>query len=270
MSAPSSIFGYLPDPVDERDWDSAKLLQARPMATVVESLDWRSKVVDILNQGSLGSCVAHAILGAIRLKHVFDGIKKPKLGNRLHVYAGARSYIGTRDWDSGCHIRDGFRWTNGVGFMPEDETDDGYDVSTFKELPNPREMKLMHDQRNKLEGQVEYYRVTETGAEREAALKQAMSSGGVPLLGTATTRDFLRYTDGILRKPSPTTRQTGGHAFYLCGYTPDYAIAANSWDDDWGIDGFMHLGWDYIRWRETRDIWVVDKAPYYSHLEARS
>lgn len=266
MPAPSSNFGYLPDPIDDRDWScSEKLLQTRQL-TVVETLDWRSKVPEILNQGPLGACVAHGVLGAIRLKHVFDGIDQPKLGNRLHVYRGARAYIGTGDWDSGSHIRDAFRFLNAAGFMPEDETDNDYDISKFQELPNPREMRLMHDQRNKVLGQVSYYRVTEAGEDRKPVLQRAMSQGGIPVLGTATTRDFLRYNDGILRKPSPTARQTGGHAFYLCGYTPDYAIIANSWDDDWGIDGFGYLGWDYIAWPETRDIWVVDKAPYYSHL----
>lgn len=268
MSAPTSAFGYIPDPVDERDWDFKQLLSAQPMATVVEAIDWREKVPEILNQGLLGSCVAHGVLGAIRLKQVFNGVQDPKLGNRLHVYAGARAYIGTRDWDSGSHIRDAFRFINAAGFMPEDETDDGYDASKFKELPNPREMRLMHDQRNKLEGQVAYYRITERGEDRKSALKLAMSSGGIPVVGTATTDDFLEYESGILRKPEPSQRQTGGHAFYLVGYTPTHVIVANSWDEDWGLNGFLHLGWDYVMWDETRDIWIVNKAPYYSHLEA--
>lgn len=126
----------------------------------------------------------------------------------------------------------------------------------------------MHDQKNKLQGQVTYYRVSDSGEARVKMLKQAMSAGGIPVLGTATTDVFLNYQSGILRKPPASERQTGGHAFYLCGYTPDYVIFANSWGDDWGQAGFGYLGWDYIKWPETRDIWVVDKAPYYSHLEA--
>lgn len=269
MAVPAVVFGYSPDPVDKRDWSySGKFLTSRTESqlTIVEKLDWRSSVVAILDQEQLGSCVANAVFGAIRLKHTFDGIKDPKLGNRLHVYAGARAYIGMKEWDSGSNIRDAFRFINSVGFMPEDETDNGYDINKYTDLPTPREMRIMYDQKNKLEGQVVYYRVTEKGKNRIDTLKQAMSQGGVPVLGTATTRDFLRYKEGILSKPDSVERRTGGHAFYLCGYTPDYAIMANSWNVDWGIDGFGYIGWDWLGWDETRDIWIVQKAPYYSHL----
>lgn len=269
MPIPSSNFGYLPDPVDVRDWSySEKRLSQQPQHTIVEALDWRQKVPEILWQKSLGSCVAHGVLGAFRLRHVLDGIKNPKLGNRLHMYAGLRSYIGTLDWDSGGHNRDAFRWANAVGFMPEDETKNGYDISKFTELPTPQEQHRMHDQRNKLQGQVNYYRIWERGEARTPVLKQAMSAGGIPVLGTATTEAFLKYSGGILRKPATGTRQTGGHAFYLCGYTPDYVIFANSWDVDWGLSGFGYLGWDWVEWEETRDIWIVQEVPYYSHLEA--
>ena len=265
MPVPSSSFGYLPDYPDDKDWKFSDLAKAQPLKAVEDEVDLRPHVTSILNQGSLGSCVAHGILGAIRLKHVLDGIQNPLLGNRLHVYGGARALIGTLDWDSGCYIRDGFRYVNAMGFMPESETDNGYQVSEYREMPSPREQRVMYDQKNKQEGQVEYYRIWEQGDDRIAALKQALSNHVIPVLGTATTREFLSYRRGILRKPSSTTRQTGGHAFYLCGYTREYAIGVNSWDDDWGFDGFMYIGWDYIRWRETRDIWGVAKAPYYSH-----
>jgi len=266
MPFPHTLSGYLPDPKDPRDLNCQTLFAASQ--TLVEAIDWRDKVPDILDQGRLGSCVAHGVLGAIRLKHVFDGIEKPLLGNRLHVYRGARAYIGTGEWDSGSHIRDAFRFTNAVGFMPEAETDNGYDISKYTELPNPREMRLMHDQRNKQKGQVEYYRIYDQGNARKLALQKAIGMGGIPVMGTQTTRKFLEYRSGILRRPDSKESKTGGHAFYAVGYTPDYVICANSWDDDWGMNGFFYLGWDWVMWDATQDIWIVNKAPYYSHLLA--
>lgn len=275
MPVPSTPFGYLPDPVDRRDWDYQLKLGPERSLTLVEHLDWRPRNASILTQGDLGSCVGQAVPGAVRLKHVLDGVKDPELGNRLHIYAGARSYIGTLDWDSGSHIRDAFRFINSMGYMPERETDNKYDITKFRELPSPEEQRIMFDQKNKRDASanraarpVKYYRIFDSGAARKPALKEAMNKGGVPVLGTTTTEKFIKYKSGILQRPDPTERQTGGHAFYLCGYTEDYVIMANSWGDDWGLDGYCYLSWNWIFWEETRDIWVVDKAPYFSHLEA--
>ena len=268
MAVPTR-FGYLPDPEDIRDWKfSSFLLRAKPLKSIQETVDFRFKVPEILDQLTLGSCVAQGILGGIRLKHVLRGIQNPKLGSRLITYWGARGYIGTVGYDSGSHIRDGFRFMNHVGFMPEDETKNGYDISKFQEAPTPEEQRLMFDQKNKGQGDVSYYKIFETGEARKQAIKLALSNEVIPVLGTETTDSFLSYGRGILRRPSVQERFTGGHAFYLCGYDADCVYAANSWSNLFGENGFMRLGWDYILWDQTRDIWGIDEAPYFSHLEA--
>lgn len=257
--------GYIRDTPDySRDWQFESLMAARPADEIKPSVDYRTKVLEILQQGKLGACVAHGVLGAIRLKNVLSGIKNPKLGNRLHVYRGARAYIGMGEHDSGSQIRDAFRFINAVGFMPELDTVNRYDVSKFRELPTPTEMRQMFDQRNTTDDNVEYYRVSQTREERKKALQAALRRGGIPVLGTQTTEEFLNYKKGILDRPKDGIPLTGGHAFYLCGYTSEYAIGVNSWGDDWGIDGFMHLSWEYLLWQQTRDIWIVQHAPYYS------
>ena len=212
--------------------------------------------------------MAHAVLGAIRLKHRLSGVTHPKLGARLITYWGARGYVGNTEWDSGSHIRDAFRFLNSAGYMPEDETDHRYDISKFKLAPTPREQRLMFDQRDKGQGQVSYYRIFGSGEARKEAIQLALSNGVIPVLGTETTKAFLKYKGGILGRPQPTDQSTGGHAFYLCGYDQDCVIGANSWDEDFGEQGFIRLGWDYILWNETRDIWGVEEAPYFSHLKA--
>jgi len=263
----TTALGYLPDLTDPRDWDFNKAAISGNDLTLVEKIDWRPRVVEILDQGYLGSCVSQGAMGAIRLKNVFNGVKNPKLGNLLHVYAGARSYIKTLNEDSGSHIRDAFRFINKVGFMPEDETDNQHDLKKYQELPTPREMRLMFDQRDTGE-KVDYYRITGRGEDRVLSLKQAMGLGNVPVLGTQTTEDFLQYKSGVLSKPDDKAELTGGHAFYLAGFTPSYVIGVNSWGPDWGMEGFFYMSWDYVKWPSTQDIWVVNKAPYFSHLRA--
>lgn len=264
---PTTRFGYLPDPIDTRDRTFEALVRSRPMQSPKPSVDWRARVPQILNQGDLGSCVAHAVLGAIRLRQVLVRRDIPKLGNRLGVYWGARAYIGMQQHDSGSHIRDAFRFINAHGYMPEDETKNGYAIAKFREPPTPEEQHRMFDQRDKGQGKVSYYRIFGTGFDRQENLKVAMSNGVVPVLGTSTTAEFLHYGGGILPKPSDHIRETGGHAFYLCGYDKECVYVANSWGRDFGEGGFMRLAWDMIEWPETRDIWGVERAPYFSHLE---
>lgn len=266
MAVPLVKFGYLPDPVDRRDRTFSSLLRARPLRGIEEKVDFRLKVPGILDQLLLASCVSQAISGAIRLKHVLNGINKPKLCARLPIYWGARGYIGTTEWDSGSHIRDGFRFTNAAGFLPEEETVHGYDISKFREAPTPLEQRLMFDQKNSDQGDVSYYRIFESGEARKQAIQLALSNEVIPVLGTETTDAFLQYRSGVLQKPSVFDRRTGGHAVYLCGYDADSVYVPNSWGKDVGEQGFMRLSWDYIMWEETRDIWGVAEAPYYSHL----
>lgn len=263
MIPKATSFGYLPDLEDRRDFN-ALTFRTYPEA-IKDRVDHRNKVV-ILDQDALGSCVTHGTFGAIQLKHRLEGIPQPKLGNRLHAYWGARKYIGTEDWDSGSHIRDAFRFMNKVGYMPEDETVHGYDITKFREPPTPEEQRLMFDQKQKGEGQVEYIRVYETGEARREALMRLLSNDVIPVVGTDTTREFLNYSGGILQKPKEGTPSTGGHAFYLCGYDEDCVYGANSWSRFHGEDGILRLEWEYMYWARTRDIWGVAKAPYYSHL----
>lgn len=265
---PENRFGYLPEDPDSRDYRFADLFSAKALVPSFDAVDFSVEVrqLGILSQGNLGSCVSHGGFGAIRLKHVLSGIEEPYLGCRLLGYWGARAFIGTQSWDSGSHIRDFFRFLNSIGYMPEAETENGYDPDHFKEAPTPLEQKKMADQRDKGEGQVSYYRVFETGVPRIEALKTALSNNIIPVLGTDTTQEFLDYRGGILHRPNDRQRSTGGHALFLCGYDDECAYGVNSWGLDYGDEGLIRLGWDYITWEQTRDVWCVERAPYYSHL----
>lgn len=270
MTIPARKFGYMSDPLDKRDRTIAALFRSSGLrGAPQESVNYRSNVVAILNQGDLASCTAQSVMGALRLKHSLDGIVEPLLGNRLHAYWGTRSYIATIDWDSGGHIRDTFKFINGYGYMPELETVHGHDLKSYKEAPSLIEQQKMFDQRDKSDGQVEYYRIYERGEDRVNAIKRVLSNRMPVVFGTQTTQQFLDYRQGYLKLPGSRDRFLGGHAMYACGYTKDGLVCPNSWDDDFGDQGFIRLSWDYVKWEETQDIWAIEKAPYFSsHVEA--
>ena len=67
--------------------------------------------------------------------------------------------------------------------------------------------------------------------------------------------DFMRYRDGIFVTESRIF--LGGHAVRCVGWGKDpdatddtpveeayYWIVANSWSDEWGMDGYFHIRWD--------------------------
>ena len=267
MTVPSRKFGYVPDPLDKRDRTLSGLLRTNIVrGSLPESVSYRSNVVAILNQGELASCTAQSVMGALRLKHSLEGVVAPLLGDRRITYWGTRSYLGTTEWDSGGHIRDTFRFINGFGYMPEIETHNGHDPKQYKVPPTPLEQQKMFDQRDKADVQVEYYRIYEQGDDRVTAIKRALASRMPVVFGTQTTQKFLDYKQGYLKLPGSRERLLGGHAMYACGYTSEGIICPNSWDDDFGDQGYIRLSWDYLKWEETQDIWAIDKAPYFSSL----
>jgi len=264
---PQRRFGYIPDPLDVRDRKFATLLGSRKLSGAPQiSVNFVQRVPEILDQGDLGSCTAQAALGAIRLKHVLDGIRSPLLASRLLTYWGTRKYLGTVNWDSGGHLRDTFKFLNGFGYLPERETVNGYNIQKFKAAPTPLELRRMYDQRDKSDGQVEYFRIYEEGVLRINAIRRAISNRMPVVLGTDTTEAFLSNSGELLLRPSETARSTGGHAMYVCGYDALGVYIPNSWGRSHGRDGILHMSWDYVAWEHTRDIWAVAKAPYYSHL----
>ncbi len=256
--------GYVVDEHSDRDRLFSAQFAETPSLTLPSSVDFLDKVVEILDQGPLGSCVANAGFGAIRTVHKRMGVVYPKLGNRLHGYWGARAYAGEIAVDGGSMIRNFFRFINDAGYMPEENTAYKYDVSTFTEGPNRREQRRMFDQKNHSDGKVRYLRINETLSLREERIKQALAGTNPVVFGTAVTDAIRTYSDGVLERPTATQPIIGGHAMYLVGYDSEGCWFVNSWSSAWGMEGFGKISWDYLCWDQTSDLWVVDKAPYYS------
>lgn len=256
--------GYLPDAPSDQDFLFRSYAKYRNLGSVPEVVDHRDTVT-ILDQFNLGACVSNAGFGAIQSKHRLSGISNPKLGNRLHGYWGARGYDKNLDWDAGSKIRNFFRFINAAGFMPEEATDDKYDISKFKEGPSNREQSIMFDQKDKMLGDVRYYRLDGEKYCRKDSIKIALANKAPIVFGTLVNEAFLDYSgkDTLRDFSGP---HVGGHALYLCGYEREGAWAANSWSTDWGDNGFALISWDYLLWAESRDFWAVERAPYYSGM----
>ena len=86
------------------------MLQALP-----PSVDLRPKCPPVYNQGSLGSCTANAIAGALEFLQMAEGLPQVFTPSRLFIYYNERAMEGTVDSDSGAMIRDGIKSVNAQG-----------------------------------------------------------------------------------------------------------------------------------------------------------
>jgi len=100
-------YGWVPDLPDHRDRIyQAPLAMLGPLPATV---DLRDQCPPVYNQGSLGSCTANAIAGALE----FDQMKQHEpdvfVPSRLFIYYNERVMEGNVDEDAGAMIRDGIK-----------------------------------------------------------------------------------------------------------------------------------------------------------------
>jgi C1A family cysteine protease len=72
------------------------------------TVDLRAHCPPVMDQGSLGSCTAHGITGALRYEMIHRGLPDIPL-SRLQLYYDERDMEGTVASDAGAEIRDGIK-----------------------------------------------------------------------------------------------------------------------------------------------------------------
>src|ERR1700693_2111075 len=100
----SKWYGWLPDLPDHRDF-AYSVIKPR-LAALPAKVDLRPKCPPIENQGEIGSCTAHALVGALEFLEVKVGCPFVNL-SRLFVYYNERAIEGTVKQDSGGGFPDG-------------------------------------------------------------------------------------------------------------------------------------------------------------------
>jgi hypothetical protein len=204
------------------------------------------------------SCVGNAatILGEFIFRR--DTKKKINLA-RLLTYWGARSYRGWQNKDSGCFIRDAFRWMSEVGLALESF----YEFKTENLYLTPSQAVLEQAGRHKL--------VDGTRVARGDVLK-VIASGSPVVGGFSVYRDPVfgaqAQTTGFIRLPKTLDIPGGGHAVCFTWYDEALGLIGgpNSWGPRWGQQNRVRPGWfemplDYIYNENlSDDFWTATKA----------
>ncbi len=245
-------YGWLRDLPDFRD----QIYVPPTMADSPRSVDFRSELPAVYDQGTIGSCTAQAIAAMIQYNE-----KKQKLLNnvtpsRLFLYFNSRLIQHTEAYDSGASMRIAIRSTNQYGYCKEDVWQ--YDES--KVLKKPDRAAYRFAGTHKI---VQYSRIVQDLTQ----LKATLAAGNLFAFGfTAYTNfesDQVR-TNGILTVPDPSEQMLGGHAVLAVGYDDSEGmfLVRNSWGPTWGLGGYFKMSYSYIVDPNlAADFWTITAVP---------
>lgn len=249
-------YGWVPDTLDHRD---RRMVCSVVHETAPVFADLRPYMPPVYDQGSLGSCTANAIAGAI--EYDFRKQNRPIwTPSRLFIYYNERVLEHTVSIDAGAQIRDGIKTINKWGVCHESRWP--YVTSRFATSPPPSAYgeALLHTS-------LEYSRVDQTNI----GIKACIAHGYPVIFGFSVFADFESEkvaSSGILPMPGVADKPLGGHAVLIVGYNsgpimvngipPGHFLVRNSWGSDWGMHGYFAMPQDYVlSTRYADDFWSI-------------
>lgn len=239
--------GWIPQLPDQRDF-----LFKPKKVKLPRSVDLRKYCPKVYDQGSLGSCTAQAIAGAMEML-MLDGKADPNLASpfspsRLFIYYYERVLIGTVNQDSGAYIRDGMKVVNKLG--APDESLWPHKISSFKTKPSDYVNTLA--EKNKVDM---YARVSQN----LTALKSTLAQGLPVVFGFGVYESFENIgKNGKAVLPKKSESLLGGHAVVAVGYNKTHFICRNSWGDNWGDKGYFYMPYSYLTNPQlSSDFWTI-------------
>ena len=248
----ASIFkhpwGWIPDLHDHRDFLYAAI---RPVGLrLPKSVDLRSSMSPVENQGQLGSCTANALAGALEFLEMKSGQSFVDL-SRLFNYYNERAVEHTIASDSGAMIRDGIKTLASLGVCPEKKWP--YVLSAFTKKPSA----VCYTDAKKHTIST-YHRIASLGE-----MRACLAEGYPFVFGFSVYETFESPTvarTGVLNMPKPRERQLGGHAVCAVGYDDKAKrlLVRNSWGPGWGMKGYFTMPYDYVANSNlSDDFWTI-------------
>lgn len=214
---------------------------------VADEVDPRNDMMPCYDQGQLGSCTANAIAAALEYNQMLDGISEDT-PSRLFIYYMERVREGTVTTDSGAYGRDGFKVLRKTGAPPEELWP--YDISKFAEKPDQEAYDAAE-----LEGRIAQYVHPGLGAkvsllERREAFQRVLSNKQTIAFGFTVYASFEQEWPeaGVMPMPIAGESVLGGHEVLMVGFLADYpehVLCRNSWGEDWGLEGYFLMPWQF-------------------------
>ncbi|MEB3103098.1 glucosaminidase domain-containing protein [Ferviditalea candida] len=219
-----------PDPLDMRDYVYRSTFKTP--ADLPKQVDLRTQMSPVVDQGSIGSCTANAIVSGLREYLLLQAGKPLEALSRLFLYWHEREILGRVNEDSGASLRDGMKvlqqtgvssellWPYSKDFRTQPDADAEADAGRFRIR--------------------EYHRVNSMDD-----IKAALAQGLPVVFGFVVYESLERVgSDGMVSVPDVGKEaRLGGHAMVFAGYDDDRQvfIVRNSWGPSWGDKGYCYL-----------------------------
>lgn len=213
-------------------------------------VDLRSQCPPVEDQGSLGSCTAHAYAGAMEFLELKNKVAFERV-SRLFIYYNERVIEGDVDEDGGAELRDGALAL--ARFGVPDETLWPYDTSQVFIKPSKADYMAAISRRI-----TSYCRILNTYQMRNCLIN------GYPFVtGIYVYSSFMDAENGMIPMPDvENDTLEGGHAVLCVGYdmSKQLFIMRNSWSENWGDKGYFYLPEAYLENPNLADdFWVIKK-----------
>lgn len=231
-------YGWIPDLPDQRDRIFAA--PAPALEKLPPRVDLRPGCPPVYNQGSLGSCTANAIAGALQFEQIKQAQADRFTPSRLFIYYNERVIEGTVEEDSGAMLRDGIKSVARQGAPHEPLWP--YVVSKFRAKPSSAAYKDASSHQA-----LQYQRVPRTMDQ----IRGCLADGYPFVFGFSVYESFetAKVTkSGVVPMPGPNEVLLGGHAVLAVGYDEpsQRIIARNSWGSGWGQSGYFTMPYGYL------------------------
>lgn len=212
--------GYVPSKKDIRDYKINKDINiAMPLAFSLQSYT-------ILNQGKVGSCVAHAT--ATLLESIYNEVFSPGW-----IY-GNRNYD---NYFKGMTIQDALKTAQKYGGVKRTDFDVNEEVPTI--------FDKVKERRKELEQLAEPYKIgSYARLEGDNEIKQALLKGLPVIFSTTIKEDNLSTNEDFVINIT-TDKVKCGHIMVIYGWNEIGWFIQNSWGETWGNNGVAILPYEY-------------------------
>jgi C1A family cysteine protease len=236
--------------------------------TKIDLREWCSPIED---QGTIGSCTAHAGVG------LYEYFERRAFGryidaSRLFLYKATRNLLGWTG-DDGAYLRTTMAAMALFGVPPEKYWP--YHENDFNEEPSAFLYSYAQNYQALL-----YYRLDGIGTTKPNLLEKIKDHlrNGLPLIFGFTCYSSLDLADdGKIPFPDKNENVIGGHAVMAVGFDDDKKIVnpgnkkisyqgafliRNSWGVEWGEKGYGWLPYEYVLRGIASDWWSMTKAEW--------